>query len=103
VAAHGTALGVVPGLERWPTTTLPLPAQGALVAYTDGLIEGYTGEANDRLGTEGLLRIMNKMHIPDPGAHLDRLIAETRTLNAGQHTDDLAVLRLDWNLGPASG
>jgi serine phosphatase RsbU (regulator of sigma subunit) len=101
-AAHGTALGVVPGLEKWPATRLTVPARGALVSYTDGLIEGYAGNSRDRLGVEGLLRIMERIETRDPGDHLDRLIAETRTLNAGQHTDDLAVLRLDWNLDAAS-
>lgn len=96
-ASHGTALGVVPGLDRWPATTLTLPARGALIAYTDGLIEGHTGEAGHRLGTEGLLRIMDEIHTPEPGTHLDHVIARTRVLNAGQHTDDLAVLRLDWD------
>ncbi|MFD8035666.1 fused response regulator/phosphatase, partial [Streptomyces sp. NPDC003631] len=31
----------------------------------------------------------------------DELITRTRTLNADRHTDDLAVLRLDWNTGTA--
>jgi hypothetical protein len=51
---------------------------------------------------DGLLRIIDTLHVPDPGAHLDELIARTRALNADRHTDDLAVLRLDWKTG-ASG
>ncbi|WP_086021411.1 PP2C family protein-serine/threonine phosphatase [Streptomyces zinciresistens] len=96
-AAHGIALGVAPGIGKWPPTTFSLPARGALVAYTDGLIEGFADDASGRLGVEGLLRIIHTIEAPDPGAHLDRLIARTRTLNADRHTDDLAVLRLDWN------
>ncbi|MFI5972592.1 PP2C family protein-serine/threonine phosphatase [Streptomyces sp. NPDC051452] len=98
-AAHGVALGIAPGLGKWPATTLALPTRGALVAYTDGLIEGFADTTGTRLGLEGLLRIINTIHTPDPGTHLDRLIASTRTLNADRHTDDLAVLRLDWNTG----
>ncbi|MEU8585936.1 SpoIIE family protein phosphatase [Streptomyces sp. NPDC048664] len=99
-AVHGVALGIAPGLGAWQATTLALPAQGALVAYTDGLVEGFADGTGARLGVEGLLRIIGTLRTPDPGAHLDQLIARTRTLNADRHTDDLAVLRLDWNTGP---
>ena len=98
-AAHGVALGIAPGLGKWPATTLALPAQGALVAYTDGLIEGFADSTGARLGVDGLLRIIDTIHTSDPGTHLDQLIARTRTLNADRHTDDLAVLRLDWSTG----
>lgn len=97
-AAHGVALGIVPGAGKWPPTTIALPARGALVAYTDGLIEGFADSSWARLGVDGLLRILDTMRVPDPGAHLDQLIARTRTLNADRHTDDLAVLRLDWDM-----
>ncbi|MGY6021711.1 PP2C family protein-serine/threonine phosphatase [Streptomyces spinosirectus] len=98
-AAHGIALGISPGLDAWPPTTLALPTRGALIAYTDGLIEGFAGTGTDRLGPRGLVHILDTIHAPDPGTHLDQLIARTRTLNADRHTDDLAVLRLDWNTG----
>ncbi|MGW5327600.1 PP2C family protein-serine/threonine phosphatase [Streptomyces sp. NPDC004014] len=96
-AAHGVALGIVPGLGKWPSTTVALPVRGALVAYTDGLIEGFAAGDSTRLGVEGLLDIIGTIDTADPGAHLDQLIARSRTLNADRHTDDLAVLRLDWN------
>ncbi|MET8945785.1 fused response regulator/phosphatase [Streptomyces sp. NPDC004542] len=96
-AAHGIALGIAPGLGGWPATRLALPPRGALTAYTDGLIEGFAEGTGARLGVDGLLRIIDTIRTPDPGAHLDQLIARTRTLNAERHTDDLAVLRLDWN------
>ncbi|MEU9158001.1 fused response regulator/phosphatase [Streptomyces sp. NPDC048417] len=102
-AAHGIALGIAPGLGDWPATTLALPADGALIAYTDGLIEGFADGTGARLGVDGLLRIIDTLHTPDPGTHLDRLIARTRALNADRHTDDLAVLRLDWNTGGSGG
>ncbi|MFF7235150.1 fused response regulator/phosphatase [Streptomyces collinus] len=95
-AAHGIALGIAPGLGAWPATTLALPAEGALTAYTDGLIEGFVDGTGTRLGVDGLLGIIDTLDTSDPGAHLDRLIARTRALNAERHTDDLAVLRLDW-------
>jgi hypothetical protein len=42
-----------------------------------------------------------KLPTADPAAHVDLLIKETHALNAGRHTDDLAVLRLDWSGLPA--
>ncbi|MES4891217.1 fused response regulator/phosphatase [Streptomyces sp. NPDC096012] len=98
-ATHGVALGILPGLGKWPATTLSLPRRGALVAYTDGLIEGYTGHDGDRLGVTGLLHLIGTIRTQDPGSHLDQLIARTRQLNADRHTDDLAILRLDWDTG----
>ncbi|MCX5063275.1 SpoIIE family protein phosphatase [Streptomyces sp. NBC_00201] len=98
-AAHGIALGIAPGLGIWPASTLTLPVRGALIAYTDGLIEGFADTSTTRLGVEGLLQIIDAIRTPDPGLHLDHLIARTRTLNADRHTDDLAVLRLDWDTG----
>nr|BFD87627.1 SpoIIE family protein phosphatase [Streptomyces sp. Xyl84] len=100
-AAHGIALGIAPGLGKWTATTLALPARGGLIAYTDGLIEGFADSTDERLGADGLLRIIDTLQAPDPGTHLDRLVARTRTLNADRHTDDLAVLRLDWDLAAA--
>lgn len=99
-APHGIALGIVPGLGQWPSATLRLPPDGALIAYTDGLIEGYGGDDRDRLGVEGLLRILDETREGDPGKHLDQLIARVRGLNAERHTDDLAILRLDWTALP---
>ncbi|WP_030378237.1 MULTISPECIES: PP2C family protein-serine/threonine phosphatase [unclassified Streptomyces] len=118
-AAHGLALGILPGTEHWPATTVALPPTGALLVYTDGLIEGYadggTGEDGaapgsgggaggaERLGTEGLLRILARTAADDPGTHLDRLISTVRRLNADRHTDDIAVLRLDWSTPGQTG
>ncbi|MFD4026606.1 PP2C family protein-serine/threonine phosphatase [Streptomyces sp. NPDC058576] len=95
-AAHGIALGIVPGLRSWPSTTVPLPPNGALTLYTDGLTEGHSGADHERLGVEGLLTLIGSLPPADPAAHVDRLIQETHRLNAGRHSDDLAVLRLDW-------
>ncbi|MCX5409166.1 fused response regulator/phosphatase [Streptomyces sp. NBC_00335] len=95
-AAHGIALGIMPGHRDWPATLIPLPESGALTLYTDGLTEGHNGDADGRLGIEGLLPLINTTPSADPAAHLDSLIRQTRALNAGRHTDDLAVLRLGW-------
>ncbi|MFE7187061.1 PP2C family protein-serine/threonine phosphatase [Streptomyces erythrochromogenes] len=96
-AAHGISLGIAPGLENWHATVIPLPPSGALTLYTDGLTEGHNGTTANRLEVEGLLALIDLLPQADPAAFVDRLIKEAQTLNAGRHTDDLAVLRLDWN------
>ncbi|MFJ9041769.1 PP2C family protein-serine/threonine phosphatase [Streptomyces sp. NPDC102406] len=100
-AVHGIALGLAPGVRSWSPTVLPLPPRGSLTLYTDGLVEGHDGEESQRLGVEGLLGIIDTGADADTGAHLDRVIAEVRRRNADRHTDDLAVLRLDWAGFPA--
>ncbi|WP_030207917.1 PP2C family protein-serine/threonine phosphatase [Streptomyces bikiniensis] len=100
-AAHGIALGIFSGPHRWPATVVPLPATGALTLYTDGLTEGHSGTANERLGVEGLLELIATLPAEDPAVQVDLLIKETHELNAGRHSDDLAVLRLDWGSPPA--
>ncbi|MGW4726287.1 PP2C family protein-serine/threonine phosphatase [Streptomyces sp. NPDC004291] len=99
-AAHGIALGIFPGPHRWPATVVPLPATGALTLYTDGLTEGHSGTANERLGVEGLLDLIATLPAEDPAVQVDLLIKKTHELNAGRHSDDLAVLRLDWGIPP---
>ncbi|MFJ4834334.1 PP2C family protein-serine/threonine phosphatase [Streptomyces sp. NPDC088747] len=99
-ASHGIALGIVPETSSWPSTVIPLPATGALTLYTDGLTEGHNGTRAERLGVEGLLALIGSLPPTDPAAHIDLLIKETHALNAGRHSDDLAVLRLDWGSRP---
>ena len=77
-----------------------LGATGALTLYTDGLTEGHSGTANERLGVEGLLDLIATLPAEDPAVQVDLLIKETHELNAGRHSDDLAVLRLDWGIPP---
>jgi serine phosphatase RsbU (regulator of sigma subunit) len=70
--------------------------------YTDGLIEGRTGTGAERLGSEGLIRLIEKERAqsaatgpPDRLANeqlIDALITRARELNGGDLDDDLAVL-----------
>ncbi|WP_079032247.1 PP2C family protein-serine/threonine phosphatase [Streptomyces specialis] len=96
-ARHGMALGIAPGLNHWFPTTVALPPSGALMLYTDGLIEGHCDDADGRLGTDGLIRLIDDTAHPDPDSHLDALLRSVRALNADRHTDDLAILHLGWN------
>ncbi|MFD8595975.1 PP2C family protein-serine/threonine phosphatase [Kitasatospora sp. NPDC059646] len=95
-AAHGIALGIVPGLRQWQHTVVPLPETGALTIYTDGLIEGHNGSSGGRLEVEGLLALIDTTSSNDPAVQVDQLIERAQALNAGRHTDDLAVLHLAW-------
>ncbi|MCX4744628.1 fused response regulator/phosphatase [Kitasatospora sp. NBC_01287] len=96
-AAHGIALGIAPGLRHWQASTVPLPATGSLMLYTDGLIEGHRGPGAERLGTEGLLDLIARTPDHDTAPFLDRLISAAQRLNAGRHADDLAILHLAWD------
>ncbi|MFI0353438.1 PP2C family protein-serine/threonine phosphatase [Actinomadura sp. 9N407] len=93
--AHGPALGLVPGAE-WPTTEIDLGESWSLMLYTDGLIEGRTGQGPARLGTEGLVGLARKArHRGATGRGLiDTLVGEVEELNGDALTDDLAVLLL---------
>ncbi|MEU6390860.1 SpoIIE family protein phosphatase [Streptomyces sp. NPDC046939] len=96
-ARHGIALGIAPGYANWHASELVLPERGALMIYTDGLVEGHEGAEHQRLGVEGLIRLMDRIPADDTDAHLDELITRVRELNANRHTDDLAILRLEWD------
>ncbi|MGY0020593.1 PP2C family protein-serine/threonine phosphatase [Streptomyces sp. cg35] len=103
-ARHGIALGIAPGHANWQASELTLPDRGALVIYTDGLVEGHEGKEPQRLGVDGLIRLMDRIPADDTDTHLDELITQVRELNANRHTDDLAILRLEWNgIGSLTG
>ena len=69
--------------------------------YTDGLIEGKVGAGPERLGSDGLIKLIEKERGQDPGrtrrgrqpaaAHRRRH-RQARELNGGDLDDDLAVL-----------
>ena len=102
-AAFGPALGITPGLRRWQPTALPLPASGALMLYTDGLIEGRSGPGPERLGADGLIGLLADAPASAVSGLLDHLVGTARTLNAGRHSDDLAILHLSWGEQPDAG
>ncbi|WP_245682007.1 PP2C family protein-serine/threonine phosphatase [Actinomadura kijaniata] len=98
--AHGPALGLFPGAD-WPTTEVELGGRDAtewsLLLYTDGLIEGRTGDGTStRLGTEGLTGLARAARADGASGRglIDRLVAEVEELNGDALTDDLAVLML---------
>jgi serine phosphatase RsbU (regulator of sigma subunit) len=79
--------------------------------YTDGLIEGKVGDGPERLGSEGLIRLIEKERAqstagttPDRQSNeqlIDAVITRARELNGGDLDDDLAVLVVSCT--PAAG
>ncbi|MFF8309845.1 PP2C family protein-serine/threonine phosphatase [Streptomyces lydicus] len=95
-ARHGMALGMLPGSASWHPTQCAMPPRATLLMHTDGLVEGHT-DSDQRLGTDGLIRIIDQgRHLPPP-ALINHLTGTARSLDGGRHTDDLAVLVLSWN------
>lgn len=93
----GPALGLAPGM-RWQEDVVPLPADGALVLFTDGLYEGRVGTGSERLGEDGLVAIAGELAALSATAFVDGLIwrTEAATDSYGGLTDDVAVLHLRW-------
>jgi serine phosphatase RsbU (regulator of sigma subunit) len=95
-ALPGIALGLVPGLADWRTTELPLPEAGSLLLFTDGLTEGHIGAGGERLGTEGLVAMVDAAPRLSGRPFVDHLATTAQEMDAGRHLDDIAVLLLTW-------
>ncbi|WP_151774280.1 response regulator [Streptomyces abyssomicinicus] len=94
---NGPALGLLPD-ARWPRTEMWLGDAWSLMLYTDGLIEGRDGNGQgERLGEDGMADLV-RHHLAAglSGEPLLReTLAEVRSLNGGELTDDVAVLLLE--------
>ena len=92
-------LGIKPTTD-WQPTTVELPPGGALLLYTDGLIEGLSGSGSARrLGVDGLVDLVARSAWrPGNGnAHvLAELVRAVEQLNGGELTDDVAMALLSW-------
>ncbi|MFD3501709.1 PP2C family protein-serine/threonine phosphatase [Streptomyces sp. NPDC058676] len=93
---NGPALGLLPG-ARWPRMQVELGAEWSLMLYTDGLIEGRVGDSGERLGQDGMVRMVRRQL--SEGLRGEQLLRaavnEVRDLNGGELTDDVAVVLLD--------
>jgi len=95
--------GITHGTD-WPSAQVALGQSWSVLMYTDGLIEGKIGSGPDRLGSDGLIRLIEKERAQAGVAdqpyrsvdeHLiDAVIGMARELNGGDLEDDLAVLAL---------
>jgi serine phosphatase RsbU (regulator of sigma subunit) len=95
----GPALGLLPG-GWWPRVPVELGEAWSLMLYTDGLIEGRIGKGTERLGQDGMVRLVSRLH--EQGLRgrelLDAAVVEVRELNGGELTDDVALVLLNRNL-----
>jgi serine phosphatase RsbU (regulator of sigma subunit) len=93
----GLVLGVMPGIDR-PATDVTLgPSDWSLLLYTDGLIEGGAGPdavAGERLGVEGLCRVLESPLRALPRDLPAWLAVQAESHNGGPVSDDIAVLLL---------
>jgi FixJ family two-component response regulator len=99
-----------PGISHaveWPSAEVSLGSGWSVLMYTDGLIEGKVGAGPERLGSDGLIKLIEKARAQDAPADapaadaseapdgawlLDSVIGQARELNGGDLDDDLAVL-----------
>lgn len=91
----GPALGLLPQAE-WPRTRVRLGEHWSLLLYTDGLIEGRTGAAGERLGQDGLLGLVGQAVAERRCGKpfVDGLVHDVCQLNGGELADDVAVMLL---------
>jgi serine phosphatase RsbU (regulator of sigma subunit) len=100
-------IGLPPGIisrSRWPSAQVDLGDSWSVLMYSDGLVEGRVGSGPERLGSEGLIRLIEKERAQNPAGEadgpqaserlVDAIIASARELNGGDLDDDLAVLVL---------
>jgi serine phosphatase RsbU (regulator of sigma subunit) len=102
----GPPLGL--GLGDWLHESLDLPPGWALLLYTDGIIEGRIGLGSDRLGEEGLHDLIaqyigtHPTWREQPDAMLQDLVAQAHRLNGKALTDDVAMILVGAQAGPAA-
>ena len=100
-------IGLPPGITasaEWPSADVELGSAWSVLLYTDGLVEGKIGTGPERLGSDGLVRLIEKARAQDPPDQMpdrqanerliDSVINQARELNGGDLDDDVAVLVL---------
>jgi serine phosphatase RsbU (regulator of sigma subunit) len=83
-------LGVVED-ATWRAREHALPGRWSLLLYTDGLVEGRTGEGPERLGDAGLTAMVRGALGDDPAALVAALVERAEELNGGPLLDDVAA------------
>jgi serine phosphatase RsbU (regulator of sigma subunit) len=104
-----------PGISHatdWPGSEVQLGERWSVLMYTDGLIEGKIGTGPERLGSDGLIKIIEKARAQalagdtaerqESERIVDSIISQARELNGGDLDDDLAVLAISCAAPPDS-
>jgi serine phosphatase RsbU (regulator of sigma subunit) len=92
-APVGLPLGVTAGTV-WPSLTVAVPRDWALLLYTDGLIEARDPTTGEFLWTDGLLELLQKERSTDVADLPARLVERAEAYNGGPLLDDVAILLL---------
>jgi serine phosphatase RsbU (regulator of sigma subunit) len=93
-------LGVVTAHRRHEVTDIVLGPEWALLAYTDGLVEGRRAPGSpDRYGIDSLCGWLSEKGSDFGAAELDQLIKDVESVNGGRIDDDIAVLLLSSHPG----
>ena len=92
-APVGLPLGVAPG-TTWPSLTVELAPDWALLLYTDGLIEARDPATGESLWTDGLLELLQKERATPAEELPARLVERAEAFNGGPLLDDVAILLL---------
>lgn len=96
------------GVGEWEPAAVALPQDWAILLYTDGITEARIDGGSERLGEEGLRRVLAEYvdRRPDwresPDDLLSSVIAQAEELNGGELVDDVAMLMVGVRRG-ASG
>jgi serine phosphatase RsbU (regulator of sigma subunit) len=112
VAELQAPVSLPPGIStpsEWPGADIELGDTWSVLMYTDGLIEGKIGSGPERLGSDGLIKLIEKARMQggagrargdgqDAEQIIDSVISRVRELNGGDLDDDLAVLALSCSL-----
>lgn len=92
---RGPALGFLPE-GRWPMVPLDLPPSWALLLFTDGLFEARTGNGPERLGEEGLVKLIDRHRpeLPVADGWPETVLDAVQEQNGGALADDAALIVL---------
>jgi serine phosphatase RsbU (regulator of sigma subunit) len=99
-APVGLPLGIDPA-AAWQHLPVDLPTGWALLAYTDGLIEGRGPVPGEPLWTDGLLDVLAGEHATPLEELPGRLVERAQALHGGPLLDDVAILLLTADAAPS--
>jgi serine phosphatase RsbU (regulator of sigma subunit) len=96
------------GRDDWTVERIELPADWTVLLYTDGIIEGRIGAGPERLGEQGLHRLVAE-HLQGGGDARARpqeligsLINRAEELNGGALIDDVALMLVGSGAAPGA-